>query len=95
MRPTKGTTEPSSQSRAAKERLGTKLVHWSIQSNHIHLIVEAESQRALSRALQGLAVRLARRLNARIGRRGQLFPIDTMCTSYAHHSRSGELSCTS
>src|SRR5690242_2396107 len=30
--------------RAAKERLGAKLVHWSIQSNHIHLIVEAESQ---------------------------------------------------
>jgi REP element-mobilizing transposase RayT len=59
--------------RAAKQRLGAKLVHYSVQSNHVHLIVEAEGQRALSRAMQGLAVRLARRLNARIGCRGQLF----------------------
>ena len=59
--------------RAAKQRLGAKLVHFSVQSNHIHLIVEAQERRALSRAMQGLAVRLARRLNARIGRRGQFF----------------------
>jgi putative transposase len=59
---------------AAKQRLGAKLVHFSIQSNHIHLIVEAQERRALSRSMQGLAVRLARRLNARMGRRGQLFP---------------------
>jgi REP element-mobilizing transposase RayT len=58
----------------AKQRLGAKLVHFSVQANHLHLIVEAEGRRALSRAMQGLAVRLARRLNARIGRRGQLFP---------------------
>jgi REP element-mobilizing transposase RayT len=59
--------------RAAKQRLGVKLVHFSIQTNHIHLIIEAPERGALSRAMQGLAVRLARRLNARIGRRGQLF----------------------
>jgi REP element-mobilizing transposase RayT len=59
--------------RAAKQRLGARLVQFSIQSNHIHLIVEAEGRRTLSRAMQGLAVRLARRLNARIGRRGAVF----------------------
>jgi REP element-mobilizing transposase RayT len=59
--------------RAAKRRLGARLVQFSIQSNHLHLIAEAEDRRALSRAMQGLAVRLARRLNARIGRRGTVF----------------------
>jgi REP element-mobilizing transposase RayT len=59
--------------RAAKQRLGARLVQYSVQSNHLHLIVEAEGRRALSRAMQGLAVRLARGLNKRIGRRGAVF----------------------
>jgi REP element-mobilizing transposase RayT len=58
---------------AAKTLNGVRLVHFSIQSNHLHLIVEAEETRALSRAMQGLAVRLARRLNGRIKRRGTVF----------------------
>ncbi len=58
---------------AARARLGVRLVHFSIQSNHVHLIVEVEGQRALSRAMQGLATRLARRLNRRLGRRGSVF----------------------
>jgi hypothetical protein len=45
-----------------------------VQSNHLHLIVEAADERALSRAMQGLAVRIARRLNGRTGQRGQVFP---------------------
>lgn len=32
-----------------------ELVHFSVQSNHIHLIVEAQETRALSRGMQGLA----------------------------------------
>jgi REP element-mobilizing transposase RayT len=67
--------------RAARQRLGARLVQFSIQSNHIHLIVEAEGRRTLSRAMQGLAVRLARRLNARIGCRGRVF-------SDRYHSRA-------
>jgi REP element-mobilizing transposase RayT len=59
--------------RAARERFGVRIIHYSIQGNHLHLIVEAESQAALSRALQGLATRLARRLNALSGRRGAVF----------------------
>jgi REP element-mobilizing transposase RayT len=57
----------------AKQRCGTRLVQYSIQSNHLHLIVEADDRRALSRAMQGLAIRLARRLNARLRRRGSVF----------------------
>ncbi len=59
--------------RAARERFGVRIIHYSIQGNHLHLIVEAEGQRALSRAMQGLSIRLARRLNARSGRRGGVF----------------------
>lgn len=46
-----------------------RVVHFSLQSNHVHLIVEANGPRALARGMQGLAVRLARAWN-RIWRRG-------------------------
>jgi REP element-mobilizing transposase RayT len=58
---------------AARGLHRVRLVHFSIQSNHLHLIVEAEDRRALSTAMRGLAVRLARRINRRMGRRGSLF----------------------
>jgi len=54
-------------------RFGFRLVHYSVQSNHIHLIVEAPSARVLARALQGLSVRLARGLNAAMHRKGSVF----------------------
>ncbi len=56
------------------ERFGFRLIHFSIQSNHFHLIAEAEDQEALSRGMQGLVVRLAKNLNKYWGRRGQVFP---------------------
>jgi len=56
--------------RAARELHGMRIVHYSIQGNHLHLIVEAEDARALARGMQGLGIRLAKRLNARAGRHG-------------------------
>jgi hypothetical protein len=50
-----------------------RLVHYSVQSNHLHLVVEAANRRALTRGMQGLAIRLARRVNASVGRKGRLF----------------------
>ena len=50
-----------------------RVVHFSIQPNHIHLIVEASSKKALSTGMQGLASGLARRLNRHLRRRGALF----------------------
>src|SRR5689334_17319117 len=50
-----------------------RVTHFSIQSNHLHLIVEADDQLALSRGMQGLVSLLARTINARIGRSGSLF----------------------
>jgi REP element-mobilizing transposase RayT len=58
---------------AGNERFGFRLIHYSIQPNHVHLIVEAEDSRALSRGMQGLLVRIARALNRLWGRRGSVF----------------------
>jgi REP element-mobilizing transposase RayT len=57
----------------ARTRFGVRIVHYAILGNHLHLIVEAEDARALSRGMQGLAIRIAKRLNALAGRRGGVF----------------------
>jgi REP element-mobilizing transposase RayT len=58
---------------AARERFGFRLVHFSVQSNHLHLIAEADDARALSRGVQGLTVRVARAVNRQLQRTGRLF----------------------
>jgi putative transposase len=57
----------------ARGRFGMRLIHFSIQGNHLHLIVEADDTRALSRGLQGLSIRIAKALNAMMGRSGAIF----------------------
>src|SRR5258705_3617156 len=59
--------------RAAKERFGMRVVHYSIQGNHLHLILEADEPAKFSRAVQGLAVRIARALNRVARRTGRVF----------------------
>ncbi len=59
--------------RESSERHGVHIVHYSIQGNHLHLIVEAQSTLALARGMQGLAIRLAKRLNRALRRHGQVF----------------------
>ena len=63
---------------AAAVAAGTKsefhVVEYSLQSDHLHLIVEAEDERALSRWLKGLFVRVARALNRLWKCAGQVFP---------------------
>ena len=58
---------------SSKERDGFRLIHFSVQGNHLHLIVEARDAQRLSRGMQGLATWIARRLNQLIGRRGKVF----------------------
>ena len=53
-------------------RVGFKLVHYSVQGNHVHLLVEAQDARALSRGMCGLGVRVARGLNRVMRRRGKV-----------------------
>ena len=63
----------------ARERAGRRvdgwfrLVEYSIQGNHAHLLVEASDRDALSRAVNGLCVRLARGLNKLWKRTGKVF----------------------
>ena len=56
-----------------REREGFRLVHFSVQSNHLHLIVEASDSVALARGIQGLCVRIARAVNRVLRRRGKVF----------------------
>lgn len=52
---------------------GFRVVHYSVLRDHLHLIVEAADKRRLSRGMQGLKIRLARRLNRFFNRTGALF----------------------
>lgn len=55
-------------------REGFRIVEFSIQTNHVHLIVEAESNDALARGMKSFAVRANRRFNRALGRpRGKVW----------------------
>jgi putative transposase len=50
-----------------------RIVHYSVQSNHLHLIVEAAERRALSAGVHGLEARITRYVNELLVRRGSLW----------------------
>lgn len=50
-----------------------RVVQYSLQRNHVHLLVEARDKAALQEAMRGLAVSLARRANRRLHRRGRFW----------------------
>ena len=54
-------------------RRGLRLLEFSVQRDHVHLIVEAADRRALSRGLQGLAIRLAKAINRVLDLRGRIW----------------------
>src|SRR5260221_2217540 len=56
----------------AAERLGMRIVQFSVQGNHVHIVVEAESDAALGKAMKGFSVRVARGLNRVMHRRGRV-----------------------
>ena len=58
---------------AASGRFGFRLVHFSVQTEHLHFVAESSDERALSRGMLGLSVRVARALNALWRRHGQVF----------------------
>jgi len=53
-------------------RFGFRLVHYSVQGNHVHLLVEAQNEKSLSRAMCGLGVRVAKALNRVMKRHGKV-----------------------
>jgi hypothetical protein len=58
---------------AGRDRFGFRLNHYSVQGNHLHFIVEATDAEAMSRGMQGLAIRMAKGLNAMMDRNGTVF----------------------
>ncbi|ACL64319.1 conserved hypothetical protein [Anaeromyxobacter dehalogenans 2CP-1] len=58
---------------AIRDRSGFRVVHFSLQGNHLHLLVEADGAGALSAGMQGLTIRLAKGLNGLMARRGRVF----------------------
>ena len=56
-----------------QERFGCRVVEYSVLSNHLHLIVEAENEAKLAQAMKGLKVRIAKALNGLWGRAGSIF----------------------
>jgi REP element-mobilizing transposase RayT len=50
-----------------------RIAHYSVQENHLHLIVEAGSKAALSTGMRSLMVRLAKRINKLLFRRGRFW----------------------
>ena len=52
-----------------------RICEFSVQTNHLHLIIEAHRGRGLTRGRQGLNIRLAKAINRTLGRRrGAVFP---------------------
>lgn len=58
---------------AGNQRPGFRVVAFSVLSNHLHLVVEGGSTLAVSRGMQGLAIRIAKALNRAWKRSGGVF----------------------
>jgi putative transposase len=50
-----------------------QVVQFSVQRDHLHLVVEADDKAALSSGVNGLAVRCAKAVNRAVGRRGRVW----------------------
>ena len=59
--------------RRVRVEFGARVTQYSVQRDHVHLIVEASDKLSLSRGMQGLAVRLARGVNRAMNRKGAVF----------------------
>src|SRR6266849_749987 len=58
---------------AAASHEGFRIIEFSAQDDHLHLLVEAEDRARLSRGLGGLAIRVARAVDRALGRRGAVW----------------------
>ena len=52
-----------------RPRADFQIAHFSVQSDHVHLIVEVDDKGVLARAMNSVAARFAKRLNKLLGRR--------------------------
>ena len=61
------------RSLAASHKAAFRVVHFSVQTDHIHLVAEGDEANALVRGLQGLACRCAKAVNRAARRRGSVW----------------------
>ena len=50
-----------------------RIVHFSVQADHVHLLVEADDKTALTRGLMGAEIRIARAVNRVLGKHGRVW----------------------
>ena len=58
-------------SRASRD--GFRVLHFSVQRDHVHLLAEARDKRSLSRGARGLVIRAARAINRVLDRAGPVW----------------------
>ena len=59
--------------RKAKNHLDMRIGEYSIQSNHVHMLIDSNSEGEASRAMQGFCIRMAKALNKHWHRSGRVF----------------------
>jgi REP element-mobilizing transposase RayT len=50
-----------------------RVLHFSVQEDHVHVIAEADDTNALSTGVAALKIRVARKINRRLARRGSVW----------------------
>jgi REP element-mobilizing transposase RayT len=58
---------------AAASHATFRIFQFSVQDDHVHLLVEADDAHAFSSGLRGLTIRVARAVNRALGRRGPVW----------------------
>lgn len=65
--------DPVRRALAVSSHASFRILHFSVQADHVHLLVEADHPDGLVRGCQGLAVRVAKAVNRTLGRRGAVW----------------------
>jgi putative transposase len=52
-------------------RAGFRITHYSVQADHVHLIIEADDPTTLTNGMRSLSVRIAMRINGQVLRRSR------------------------
>ena len=58
---------------ARSSRHAFRVLEFSVQQDHVHLLVEADGSATFTRGLQGLAIRAAKAVNRALGRHGRVW----------------------
>jgi REP element-mobilizing transposase RayT len=53
---------------------GFRICQFSVQGNHIHMVIEADGAAALSEGMRAWTIRVARAINRVLARKGKVFP---------------------